>query len=91
MTITEKILADHAGQREVHPGELVDCRLAMLMGNDITAPIAIMSFADSHLLIRNLSKNETYHATPLPDFAREIMAAGGLMKYVAKKKGLRPR
>jgi homoaconitase/3-isopropylmalate dehydratase large subunit len=35
MTITEKILADHAGKREVHPGELIDCRLDLLMGNDI--------------------------------------------------------
>ncbi|HLC40876.1 MAG TPA: 3-isopropylmalate dehydratase small subunit [Methylomirabilota bacterium] len=38
--------------------------------------------------IRNLTKGETYQAQPLPEFAREIMAAGGLMKYVAKKKGL---
>lgn len=44
MTITEKILADHAGQREVQPGQLVDCRLDLLMGNDITAPIAIREF-----------------------------------------------
>ena len=41
--------------------------------------------------IKNLTKGETYQATPLPDFAREIMAAGGLMKYVAKKKGLTPQ
>ena len=40
--------------------------------------------------IKNLTKGERYQAQPLPDFAREIMAAGGLMKYVAKKKGLRP-
>jgi 3-isopropylmalate dehydratase small subunit len=38
--------------------------------------------------IRNLTRNETYRATPLPPFAQEIMAAGGLMKYVAQKKGL---
>ncbi|MBI3629352.1 MAG: 3-isopropylmalate dehydratase small subunit [Candidatus Rokubacteria bacterium] len=38
--------------------------------------------------IKNLTRNETYRATPLPPFAQEIMAAGGLMKYVAKKKGL---
>ena len=44
MTITEKILAAHAGKKEVHPGELVDCRLDLLMGNDITAPIAIKEF-----------------------------------------------
>ncbi len=44
MTITEKILAAHADKSEVHPGELVTCRLDLLMGNDITAPIAIREF-----------------------------------------------
>ncbi|MBI3028979.1 MAG: 3-isopropylmalate dehydratase large subunit [Candidatus Rokubacteria bacterium] len=44
MTITEKILAAHADKREVRPGELITCRLDMLMGNDITAPIAIKEF-----------------------------------------------
>ena len=41
--------------------------------------------------IRNLTRGETYQAQPLPPFAREILAAGGLMKYVARKKGLTPR
>ena len=40
--------------------------------------------------IKNLTKGETYRAQPLPEFAREIMAAGGLMKYVARKVGLVP-
>jgi 3-isopropylmalate/(R)-2-methylmalate dehydratase large subunit len=44
MTITEKILADHAGAKAVQPGQLIDCRLDLLMGNDITAPIAIREF-----------------------------------------------
>ena len=38
--------------------------------------------------IRNLTTGETYHAQPMPPFAREIMAAGGLMPYVARKVGL---
>ena len=38
--------------------------------------------------IKNVTKGETYHARALPAFAREIMAAGGLMNYVARKKGL---
>jgi 3-isopropylmalate dehydratase small subunit len=38
--------------------------------------------------IKNLTKGESYQAQRLPEFAREIMAAGGLMKYVAEKKGL---
>ena len=38
--------------------------------------------------IKNLTKGERYQAQPLPPFAREIMAAGGLMNYVARKVGL---
>jgi 3-isopropylmalate dehydratase small subunit len=38
--------------------------------------------------IKNLTRGETYQAQPLPPFAREIMAAGGLMNYVAGKAGL---
>jgi 3-isopropylmalate/(R)-2-methylmalate dehydratase small subunit len=38
--------------------------------------------------IRNLTRSEAYRANPLPPFAQEIMAAGGLMAYVARKKGL---
>ncbi|MDP2627782.1 MAG: hypothetical protein Q8Q58_12865 [Candidatus Rokubacteria bacterium] len=35
-----------------------------------------------------ITNDETYQAQPLPAFAQEIMAAGGLMNYVAKTKGL---
>ncbi len=44
MTITEKILASHAGRDEVHPGELINCRVDVVLGNDITAPVAIEEF-----------------------------------------------
>jgi 3-isopropylmalate/(R)-2-methylmalate dehydratase large subunit len=44
MTVTEKILAAHAGRREVTPGELLDCRVDLALGNDITAPLAIQAF-----------------------------------------------
>jgi 3-isopropylmalate/(R)-2-methylmalate dehydratase large subunit len=45
MTITEKILAAHAGLDEVEPGQLVNCRLDIVLANDVTAPIAIREFA----------------------------------------------
>ena len=35
-----------------------------------------------------ITEEETYQAQPLPAFAQEIMAAGGLMNYVAQKQGL---
>lgn len=41
MTITEKILADHAGKKEVHPGELITAKIDFAMANDVTAPLAI--------------------------------------------------
>ena len=45
MTITEKILAAHAGKQEVKPGELINARVDLVLGNDITAPVAIKEFA----------------------------------------------
>ena len=44
MTISEKILAEHAGFREVEPGQLINARVDLVLGNDITAPIAIEEF-----------------------------------------------
>lgn len=44
MTITEKILASHAGRDEVAPGDLIECRLDIVLANDVTAPIAIKEF-----------------------------------------------
>ncbi len=41
MTITEKILAEHAGKKEVHPGELITAKVDLAMANDVTAPLAI--------------------------------------------------
>ena len=45
MTITEKILAAHAGLDEVEPGQLINCKLDLVLANDVTAPIAIREFA----------------------------------------------
>lgn len=44
MTITEKILADHCGKKEVSPGELIMAKVDLVLANDVTAPIAIKEF-----------------------------------------------
>jgi len=44
VTITEKILAAHCGKEEVHPGELINAKVDLILANDITAPIAIKEF-----------------------------------------------
>jgi 3-isopropylmalate/(R)-2-methylmalate dehydratase large subunit len=44
VNIAEKILAAHAGKREVGPGEFINAKVDMVLSNDITAPIAIREF-----------------------------------------------
>jgi len=45
MTITEKILAAHCGKASVKPGDLINAKIDLVLGNDITAPPAIKEFA----------------------------------------------
>jgi len=70
MTITEKILAKHAGVKEVTPGELINAKIDIALGNDITAPIAISEFRKAGAK-RVFNKNKVVlvpdHFTPNKD------------------------
>ncbi len=44
MTMTQKILAAHAGLSEVKAGQLINAKLDQVLGNDITTPVAINEF-----------------------------------------------
>ena len=44
MTMTQKILAAHAGLDFVEPGQLIEAKLDLVLGNDITSPVAINEF-----------------------------------------------
>ena len=44
MTMTQKILADHAGLENVVAGQLISAKLDIVLGNDITTPVAINEF-----------------------------------------------
>ncbi len=44
MTMTQKILARCAGLDEVKAGQLIEGRLSLVLGNDITTPVAITEF-----------------------------------------------
>jgi 3-isopropylmalate/(R)-2-methylmalate dehydratase large subunit len=61
-TITEKILAAHSAQAELHPGQFVMARIDLMLGNDVTAPLAIEEF-------RNIG------AERLADAARVVLVA----------------
>src|SRR6056297_1293867 len=49
MTISQKILAAHADRDEVTAGDLIEARVDLVLGNDITAPIAIKEFTDLNI------------------------------------------
>jgi len=44
MTITEKILAAHAGRDHVEGGEIIEAKLDLCLANDITAPLSLEEF-----------------------------------------------
>ena len=47
MTMTQKLLAAHCGRESVSPGELIEARLDLVLGNDITSPVAIKAFENA--------------------------------------------
>lgn len=44
MTMTQKILAAHAGAASVEAGQLIEAKVDLVLGNDVTAPVAIREF-----------------------------------------------
>ncbi len=55
MTIPEKILAAHTGKEQVQPGEFIEARVDLALGNDITAPLAIAALRERKSLSRRRS------------------------------------
>ena len=45
MTMTQKILAAHAGLQSVTAGQLIEAKLDLVLGNDVTSPVAINEMA----------------------------------------------
>ena len=70
MTMTEKILAHAAGLEEVHPGQLIMADLDMVLGNDITSPVAIgefPKFGKGHVFDKDKIALVPDHFTPNKD------------------------
>lgn len=89
MTITEKILAAHAGKKQVEPGELINCKVDIVLGNDITAPVAIREF--EKIGVPDVFDKEKVvlipdHFTPNKDIKSAEQAK--LLREFAKKHGL---
>ena len=70
MTITEKILSAHSGKKIISAGELIDVRIDLALGNDITAPLAIQAFKEigvKKVFNRNRVVLVPDHFTPAKD------------------------
>lgn len=69
MTITEKILANGSGKKEVHAGETVTSKLDYVLVNDVTGPLAVQEF--EKLGVPLFDKNKAVivldHFTPCKD------------------------
>ena len=92
MTITEKILCHHTGLKELHPGMLINARVDIALGNDITAPIAIAEFRkagglkvfdrDKVVLIPDhFTPNKDIDSAQQCKFMREFAREQGLTHY----------
>ena len=70
MTMTQKILADHAGLETVQAGELIEVGLDMVLGNDVTAPVSIKElskFKDNKVFDKDKITLVPDHFTPNKD------------------------
>ena len=78
MTMSQKILAAHAGMAQVRPGQLIEADLDLVLGNDVTTPVAIHEFRKTGLtqvFDRRKIAIVPDHFTPNKDIKRRSSAA----------------
>ena len=88
-TITEKIFSEHVGKK-VYAGEIIDCPIDMVIGNDITTPLSIKAYEQSGA--ENLANPEGFcivmdHFIPAKDIASANQAR--ISRDFAKKHKLK--
>ncbi len=70
MTMTQKILAAHAGLDSVKPGDLIEAKLDLVLGNDVTTPVAVDVFEKAgfdHVFDKDKIAVVLDHYTPCKD------------------------
>ncbi|WP_071555377.1 3-isopropylmalate dehydratase large subunit, partial [Neomoorella thermoacetica] len=85
----EKILAAHAGLKAVEPGQLINAKVDLALGNDITAPLAIQEF--KKLGVKKVFDPERVvlvpdHFTPAKDIKSAEQAK--ILRDFAREQGL---
>jgi 3-isopropylmalate/(R)-2-methylmalate dehydratase large subunit len=98
MTLAEKILTAHSGQKQVSAGDFISCKVDMVLSNDITAPIAIREFRKLGVrvfdpqkvvmipdhFVPNKDINSAEQAKMMREFAREQ----GIIYYEVGESGI---
>ncbi len=90
MTITEKILAAHAGMDSVSPGDIIQVQVDLALANDITAPLAIRVFDE--IGVKRVFDSEKIalvadHFVPNKDIPSAEQAR--IMKVFAQEQGIK--
>ena len=99
MTMTQKILAQGAGKSSVAEGELLECKLDLVFGNDITAPVAIDEFnrlgakklfnpGKVALIPDHFTPNKDIAAAALNKKVREFAKATGAIYFEVGRVGI---
>ena len=92
MTMTQKILAHHAGLSQVKAGQLIEANLDLVLGNDITTPVAVKEFAKIGfndvfsktkiaIVPDHFTPNKDIKAAEQVKFIREFAYAKGIENY----------
>lgn len=84
-TITEKILLKHTKLKAIHPGEFINARIDLGLGNDITAPLAIEEFEASG--VKNVFDNKKIVLVPDHFAPAKDMKSANQCKTLAKFAG----
>ena len=91
-TISEKILAAHCGKKFVEPGEFIEPRVDIALGNDITSPLAIKEFRKTGakkifdrnkvvLVMDHFTPNKDINSAEQVKFIREFAKEQKIVNY----------
>lgn len=88
MNLTEKILAKHAGLKETFPGQFINAKVDLALGNDVTAPLAIQEFKKLRERVFDPQKIVLVpdHFTPNKDLSSAEQAK--IVREFAREQGL---
>lgn len=92
MTMTQKVLAAHCGKKEISAGEMIMAELDLVLGNDITSPVAINEFRKANcgcvfsgekiaLVMDHFTPNKDIKAAEQTKQVREFAAEKNITNY----------